>query len=186
MRFTDDDTALISASDDASVNVWLLTKLLDEQEDITVAPSPHYSWSDHSLPVTDIVCGTGTYGSARIWTSSLDHTVKVGMLSRCYSITVLLLVAKPCFFQKQLWDLATGLLLTTFLFPHPIDTLAVDVSETTLLAAGHHNIYQVDLYKRVEERSYAAASVESLGGMGKVESVGLDSSTNARIFKGHT
>ncbi|KAJ2961028.1 hypothetical protein NQZ79_g3661 [Umbelopsis isabellina] len=161
LRFTDDDTALISASDDASVNVWLLTKLLDEQEDITVAPSPHYSWSDHSLPVTDIVCGTGTYGSARIWTSSLDHTVK-------------------------LWDLATGSLLTTFLFPHPIDTLAVDVSETTLLAAGHHNIYQVDLYKRVEERSYAAASVESLGGMGKVESVGLDSSSNARIFKGHT
>lgn len=76
--------------------------------------------------------------------------------------------------------------MTTFLFPHPIDTLAVDVSETTLLAAGHHNIHQVDLYKRVEERSYAAASVESLGGMGKVESVGLDSSSNARIFKGHT
>jgi pre-rRNA-processing protein IPI3 len=81
LRFTDDDTALVSASDDASVNVWLLTKLLDEQEDITVAPSPYYSWSDHSLPVTDIVCGTGTFGSARIWTSSLDHTVKVGKVT---------------------------------------------------------------------------------------------------------
>jgi pre-rRNA-processing protein IPI3 len=86
----------------------------------------------------------------------------------------------------KLWDLATGSLLTTFLFPHPIDTLAVDVSETILLAAGQHNIYQVDLYKRVEERSYAATSVESLGGMGRVESVGLDSSTNTRVFRGHT
>ncbi|CAO3694533.1 unnamed protein product [Umbelopsis ramanniana] len=161
LRFTDDDTALVSASDDASVNVWLLTKLLDEQEDITVAPSPYYSWSDHSLPVTDVVCGTGTFGSARIWTSSLDHTVK-------------------------LWDLATGSLLTTFLFPHPIDTLAVDVSETILLAAGRHDIYQVNLYKRVEERSYAATSIESMGGMGKVESVGLESSANAKVFRGHT
>jgi pre-rRNA-processing protein IPI3 len=86
----------------------------------------------------------------------------------------------------QLWDLATGSLLTTFLFPHPIDTLAVDVSETILLAAGRHDIYQVNLYKRVEERSYAATSIESMGGIGKVESVGLESSTNAKVFRGHT
>lgn len=90
------------------------------------------------------------------------------------------------FMYQQLWDLATGSLLTTFLFPHPIDTLAVDVSETILLAAGHHNIYQVDLYKRVEERSYAATSIESVGGMGKVESIGLESSPNSKVFRGHT
>ena len=37
---------------------------------------PKYTWSKHSLPVTDIHVGCGAIMS-RVWSASLDHTVKV-------------------------------------------------------------------------------------------------------------
>jgi hypothetical protein len=38
---------------------------------------PVQSWNDHTLAVTGIVCGSGTAMNARVYTSSLDQTVKV-------------------------------------------------------------------------------------------------------------
>jgi pre-rRNA-processing protein IPI3 len=40
-------------------------------------PAPLYSWSDHTLPVTDVYVGLGQLSNARVCTASLDHTVKV-------------------------------------------------------------------------------------------------------------
>ena len=38
---------------------------------------PYCLLSDHTLPVTDLVCGVGLFPECRILTSSVDHSVKV-------------------------------------------------------------------------------------------------------------
>ncbi|OAD76124.1 hypothetical protein PHYBLDRAFT_186141 [Phycomyces blakesleeanus NRRL 1555(-)] len=153
LAFSDDDTTLLTASEDASVNVWVLANLLDttqsdDQHDAMERPSPLYSWSDHTLPITDMHVGCGTMAGARVYTASQDHTVK-------------------------LWDLATGKHLTTFLFPKPVSVVVVNPSESMLFAACEDKIYSVELYRRRQDKTYGTHTVESVGGMGKVESVGI-------------
>lgn len=71
----------------------------------------------------------------------------------------------------------------------------MDPSETTIFAACEDKIYSVDLYKSRQDQSYKIATTESLGGMSRVESVGIKSSTPSlknktptlgSVFIGHT
>ncbi len=48
--------------------------------------TPYCNFTDHTLPVTDIVCGIGSFPSCRILTASIDHTVKVGALTPYLSL----------------------------------------------------------------------------------------------------
>ncbi|CAG8455492.1 7424_t:CDS:2 [Cetraspora pellucida] len=162
LKFTNDDTALISGSEDAGVNVCILNDLTDE------SPSPFYSWSEHSLPITDIICGIGSFRTARVFTSSLDHTCK-------------------------LWDLSSGHLLTTFLFPTAITAIALDPAERTFFAGGRDNlIYQVNLYRKLENRTYNASGqpgfeIAAVGGAGVVEDVVSEHNDKRNlIFRGHS
>ncbi|KAI9312159.1 WD40-repeat-containing domain protein [Dichotomocladium elegans] len=174
LAFSGDDATLLTASEDAGIHVWLVGQLLEHEAD-QGRPVPLFSWSDHTLPVTDLVVGMGTMSTARVFTSSVDSTVKV-------------------------WDLGTGELLTTFLFPKPVSSVAVDPSETKLFAACEDTIYPVELYRRRQDKSYGGETVESTGGMGKVEAIGIrqldsnstandannQSKSSASTFKGHT
>lgn len=99
LRFTHDSAALLSGSEDSGVSVWsvsrsirprspdnlawahlltniIVTRLLDDdlQNDL---PIPYCTLSDHTLPITDIICGIGPFPSCRVLTSSVDHSVKV-------------------------------------------------------------------------------------------------------------
>jgi pre-rRNA-processing protein IPI3 len=93
-----------------------------------------------------------------------------------------------------LWDLATGQLLTTFLFPKAVMSVMMDPSETAIFAACENNIYSVDLYRRREDQTYKVTTVESVGGTGRVESVGIHSKSNddkngqslGAVYAGHT
>jgi hypothetical protein len=38
---------------------------------------PVQSWNEHTLAITGIICGNGTAMTARVYTASLDQTVKV-------------------------------------------------------------------------------------------------------------
>ncbi|RUP24752.1 WD40-repeat-containing domain protein [Jimgerdemannia flammicorona] len=193
LRFASDDSALVSGSEDAGVNVWLLSNLLDNSSDD--APTPYYSWSDHTLPISDIVCGVGSFRTARVLTGSLDHTCKV---SDSFTLFIGLLCTstfplfQTVFFQKlnsNIWDLATGILLTTFLLPYPITALALDPAERTFFAAGGNLVYQVDLYRRREARNYGSGEVEAVGGSGRVEGIegGDGDPGEARlVFRGHS
>ncbi|KAK9760933.1 Pre-rRNA-processing protein ipi3 [Basidiobolus ranarum] len=157
LKFSQDDTVLFTGSEDSAVNVWLLHKLVDEAN--TESVSPLYSWSDHSLPITDILCGSGGLKFARVVTSSLDHTCKI-------------------------WDLSNGTLLTTLLLPSYVSAIAMDITETRIFAAtGDSNIYQVNMYKRDSEQGHNA--FEAVGGMSGVVSTGI-SGEPSLIFKGHT
>ncbi|KAK7445391.1 Pre-rRNA-processing protein ipi3 [Stygiomarasmius scandens] len=148
LRFTQDGSALISGSDDSSVSVWSVSRLLDEdaQNDL---PLPYYTLTDHTLPITDIICGVGSFPTCRILTSSVDHSVK-------------------------LWDLASRTMLTTFMFPKAISSLAWDITERFFFAASSDgSIFQMNLFKHREDKSKVPLT-EAIGGRGVNDIIRVD------------
>ncbi|KAI0331448.1 WD40 repeat-like protein [Cubamyces sp. BRFM 1775] len=140
LRFTQDGAALLAGSEDSGVSVWSTPRLVDEtlQNEL---PTPYCSFTDHTLPVTDIVCGVGPFPSCRIITASVDHTVK-------------------------LWDPASKTLLTTFYFPQPITCISWDPTERLFFAASADgSIHQVNLFRQREDK-YSRAAMEAVGGAG--------------------
>ncbi|GAA5989796.1 hypothetical protein JCM10908_002326 [Rhodotorula pacifica] len=111
LAFSDDGACLVSGSEDAGVSVWSIGRLLNASP--MNPPAPFATLSDHTLPVTDICIGLGTFPQCRIMTASLDSTVKI-------------------------WDISTtpASLLSTFSFPHPISHIAWDSLERYFFAAG--------------------------------------------------
>jgi len=94
--------------------------------------TPYCTLSDHTLPITDIVCSFGIFPTNRVLTSSLDHSVKV-------------------------WDLSTQTLLSTFQFPKAIATVSWDATERIFFAASvDGSIHQVNLFTQREDRFAAA------------------------------
>ena len=69
---------------------------------------------------------------------------------------------------RQLWDLSSRTLLTTFQFPKPISSLAWDITERSFFAASpgaEGSIHQVNLFKKRQDGS-ANTDIEAIGGAG--------------------
>ncbi|TFK74935.1 WD40 repeat-like protein [Pluteus cervinus] len=140
LQFSADGRALISGSEDSAVNVWPVSRLVDNtiQNDI---PEPFCTLEDHTLPITDLCCGVGPFPKCRLLTSAADHSVK-------------------------LWDIASHTLLTTFQFPKPILRLVFDVTERYFFgASGDGAIYQINLFRQAQSESHSGMS-EAIGGAG--------------------
>ena len=123
--------------------------------------------SDHTLPVTDIVCGIGIFPDCRVLTSSIDHSVKVFYIPySCHFPSNLHL--------RQLWDLSSRSLLTTFHFPQPISYLAWDVTERLFFAASADgSIHQMNLFH--ERASKLGGTItEAVGGAGVTDVIRVD------------
>jgi pre-rRNA-processing protein IPI3 len=74
--FTSDEALLFTGGEDAAIHVWRTLDLVDNDkrsEEIM----PVQSWNDHTLAITGVICGNGPATTARLYTSSLDQTVKV-------------------------------------------------------------------------------------------------------------
>ncbi|RDX54287.1 WD40 repeat-like protein [Lentinus brumalis] len=140
LRFTHDGAALLAGSEDSGVSVWSIARLLDDALQ-NEHSTPYCNFTDHTLPVTDIVCGIGSFPSCRILTASIDHTVK-------------------------LWDPASKTLLTTFYFPQPIISVVWDSTERLFFAASADgSIHQVNLFRQREDK-FSRAAMEAVGGAG--------------------
>ncbi|KAJ7089699.1 WD40 repeat-like protein, partial [Mycena belliarum] len=143
LKFTHDGAALLSGSEDSGVSVWSVSRLLDNDV-LSELPLPYCILSDHTLPVTDIVCGIGSFPNCRILSSSVDHSVK-------------------------LWDLSTRSLLTTFQFPQPISCLAWDLTERMFFAASKDgSVHQMNLFREREGKS-GSHVLEAVGGAGVMD-----------------
>ena len=141
-------------------------RLLDEEtQNDHVAP--FFSMSDHTLPVTDIICGIGIFPDCRVLTSSIDHSVKVFHIR--YPCRTLSNQHLP-----QLWDISSRSLLTTFHFPQPISYLAWEVTERLFFAASADgSIHQMNLFR---ERASKLGGIitEAVGGGGVTDVIRVD------------
>lgn len=68
----------------------LTCRLLDNQTQHEI-PTPYFTLSDHTLPVTDIVCGAGTFPQCRILTASLDNSCKASITTPYLNVQALIL-----------------------------------------------------------------------------------------------
>ncbi|GKB36258.1 protein root initiation defective 3 [Tanacetum coccineum] len=118
--FSMDQSLLISGAEDGSVRVWSLLMIFDEERQQIAGHLYEYSFSDHALPVTDIVTGYGG-SNAIIVSASQDRTCKV-------------------------WSLARGTMLRNIVFPSVIDAVALDPGEHVFYAGGRDGkIYIAEL-----------------------------------------
>ncbi|KAK7340711.1 hypothetical protein VNO77_21421 [Canavalia gladiata] len=106
--FSEDDSMLISGSEDGCVRVWSLFMIFDDVRSQQANNLYEYSFSEHTLRVTDVVIGYGGC-NAIIVSASEDRTCKV-------------------------WSLSRGNLLRNIVFPSIIDTIALDPAEHVFYA----------------------------------------------------
>ncbi|KZP01727.1 WD40 repeat-like protein [Calocera viscosa TUFC12733] len=145
-RFSDDGLALATASEDSGVAIWLISSLLDEENQNRL-PAAWWMPTDHTLAVTDLQFGMGAFPSCRLFSVSLDMTCKV-------------------------WDPSTKSLLTTFVFPAPLSLLAVERTERTLfVASAEGEIFQMNMFR--QKRGAFAGTMQAVGGGGGSEAVRL-------------
>jgi len=158
MKVTSDDNALITGSEDSIVKVWLLNDLINNQP-IRTAISPYYTWTEHTLPITDLICGIGLMNYSRVVTVSLDRSCKI-------------------------WDLSDGKCLATIVVPTNIRSVAMNPTETSIYVGGGDGlIYCIDLYSKSKNSQYGSKIDLNIHPEGII-----DFSTNnkdAKVFKGH-
>jgi pre-rRNA-processing protein IPI3 len=107
--YSDDESLLISGAEDGAIRVWSLLMMFDDEQ-LKKAKHPYeYSFSEHTLRVTDIVTGYGGC-NAIIISASEDRTCKV-------------------------WSLSKGKLLRNIVFPSVINAIAIDPGEHIFYAA---------------------------------------------------
>lgn len=117
--------------------VWLLSLSLDrivDYESSTQVPLPLQTFTDHTLPITSLHIGIGTLSTSRIFSCSLDATVKIWTIDP---------------HTKSDSPDPSFTLLATFDFPHPIGEIAVDPLERYFFAASTGDggeIFQAQLF----------------------------------------
>jgi len=170
IAFNDMGTELVSGGEDSMVAVWSLPQILGGQEE----PQPLHLWSDHTLPVSQVLVGSG-FSDPYVYIASLDHSVSVR-------------------------SLISGKLLKALALPAGLLCGAVDASEhAAYFGALDGNIYEVsfveDSDQDVEAKpssSRTTLSTEAsahnrihkmVGHSGSVTSISL-SSNGSRIVSG--
>lgn len=116
LTWSHDGRLIVSGGHDNNVNVWEFHKVLSGESNC----SPLYSFTNHSMPVTDLYLGFGGFKS-RLFTSSLDNTCNV-------------------------YELSTGKLIISLEFPHPIFRILVNKCESCIYAVTvATDVYKVSL-----------------------------------------
>lgn len=132
IEWVQDESFLLTGGDDARVMCWRVVDLVTSTDIV----QPVYSWSEHTLPITDIKIGYGSALEARIYTASEDQTVRI-------------------------WDLRSGLLLTTFVLDYKVYSMCVDPAERVIYTGLENgDIKLINLYY-INEKS---GLLESRGG----------------------
>ncbi|XP_069503618.1 WD repeat-containing protein 18 [Ambystoma mexicanum] len=123
--FTDDSSHFLSGAKDSLVLVWSLYSVLNTDQ--SQLSEPIHVWARHTLPITDLHCGSGG-ALARAATSSLDQTAKF-------------------------WSIASGDLLMSILFDVRIMAVSLDATEYHMFCGGSDgSVFQVDLCARPLQR----------------------------------
>ena len=154
VRFTHDGAFVVTAGDDAIVNVWSLASLVASPVVGRVRErelAPRWTMSAHTMPITDLQCSRGA--APLVFSASIDRTVKA-------------------------WDLANNCIVLSLALASSVNCIALSPCES-LLFVGLSNgaVRRVHLYGA----PLATAGTALLGGGGGAASrtPSLDEPANA-------
>lgn len=127
--FTDDGSHFASAGQDGMMLVWKLSSILTASGYSNQETAPLYSFSDHTLSITDVFIGKG--GMRALAASvSLDRTCRI-------------------------YDLASGTLLLNLVFPEALTSIAIDNLDTKVYVGTiDGNIFEFSLQAPPRTREY--------------------------------
>ncbi|EEB08890.1 WD repeat protein Crb3 [Schizosaccharomyces japonicus yFS275] len=150
LDFTDDGMILLSGSKDGEVNAWTMASLVDKsnQNNVGVNSSikPYRKFSGHTRDITGLYCGKGPAVASRVFTTSRDNTVKI-------------------------WDMSSGLLLTTIALPVSPICFCCDPAERVLYLGYEKGFITVPLFvnpNTKKDTSTENSAPYALGGNGKI------------------
>lgn len=144
---------LFTAGKDSQVIVW---KISDLVLDYTVKAKPFAIFNDSMLPITDLVIEPGLSGDLKLYTSSLDSTV------RCYSVE-----------SKKLQ--------TTYVLPSKIESLASDPSFRVLYTGLENGTVRVIPLYQPNSKTHI---LEATGGLGRIVTLKPDPELKETIMCG--
>lgn len=129
LAFTDDGSHFISAGQDGMMLVWKLSSILTATGYNNQETAPLYSFSDHTLPITDVFIGKGGM-RALVASVSLDRTCRI-------------------------YDLASGILLLNLVFPEALTSITIDNLDTKVyIGSFEGNIFEFNLQTPPRTREY--------------------------------
>ncbi|QPG76064.1 hypothetical protein FOA43_003450 [Brettanomyces nanus] len=128
---------LVSGGADSRVVIW---RILDLANDSINPAKPYSILTDNTLPVTDLVITNGLVSDLKVYTASRDCTV------RCYSI-------------------ASKRLITTFVLPTKVESLAADPAYRALYAGQDDGFIRMIPLYRGNVKTHV---LEAVGGMGSI------------------
>eukprot|EP00842_Homolaphlyctis_polyrhiza_P006172 jgi/Hompol1/6556/HPOL_000746-RA len=129
LRFTADDSCILSGGEDAMIHVWQLVDILDESIDHQQLPLKLLTLKGHTLPITDIACGLTLASHTRCFSVSLDKTCRI-------------------------WDLASGSCLLTILSTRSLSCVQVTAMENIIfVGCADGTVRAVDLYGSADGQS---------------------------------
>ncbi|KAG9057857.1 Pre-rRNA-processing protein ipi3 [Serendipita sp. 407] len=151
LRFHSNGETFITGSEDSSISIWSISRIVDYEYEADV-PSPLQTLTDHTLPITCVYVGFGNLASARIFSSSLDSTVKV------WTIDPHTTSDSPD---------PSASLLVSFKFSLPIENLVADHLERSFFAATSTDageVFVVRMYSEKKDNSpFYALATGSIG-----------------------
>lgn len=129
LTFTDDGSHFISAGQDGLMLVWKLSSVLTNSAYDNKDPVPLYSFSDHTLPITDIAIGIGGM-RALVASVSLDRGCRI-------------------------YDLSSGTMLLNLVFPDALTSVAMDRLDTKVYVGTYNgSIFEFSLQAPPRAREY--------------------------------
>lgn len=150
IKFSQCGTFLVSGSSDARCMVWRTSDLIsvyNKDEESSINIKPFASFTDHSLPITDLtISEAGIISDLRLYTVSRDSTLRI-------------------------YDIMTKSLLTTFVLPSGIECVTKDpANRACYVGLSNGLIRTVPLYQINPNTSV----LESIGGRGKIVTLDTD------------
>ena len=117
--FPDDGSFLVSGGLDGLLLLWNMADVIEASS--TDTPEPFLSSSCHALPITCIQCSCIGGCNSRVYSSSLDRTIKIHNVSQSSA-------------------------LITLVFPKSITAFCLDSAETMIVAGGQNGtLFKVDM-----------------------------------------
>ncbi|KAI9615986.1 hypothetical protein H4Q26_011238 [Puccinia striiformis f. sp. tritici PST-130] len=162
LAFSDDEAALVTASEDSMCSVWSIPTLVDEAFDSNLSHTPYSIFSDHTLPISDLFISRGCFPDLRIFTASLDKTIKI---------------------WSPLYPSAP--LLSTFAVPGPAHHLTVDPLERFIIVSYATMLQNESSHQPADASAPAQSRSSSRRYLASPWAQWLDSTDRIRRGRGH-